>query len=213
MRLKMSRRTWAEAEVSPDVALALLESLRDADIPTEHLKHEDVQQSLPRRLGLSSVVEANIRRYAALSRDGGSLRAQEVGELFQLVSRRPDARSIFSDAGRRLAQEASKSRSGVRSIARGLPASVRRRMGLRGVSRIARQLAPDGEVRTELRPPGLIMNGGLLAQACGSDAGCLLLNAALERSLELYRAEEGPISHVECEGRGDPKCTWRPATA
>ena len=86
-------------------------------------------------------------------------------------------------------------------------------MGLRGVSRIARQLAPDGDVRTELRPTGLIMNGGLLAQACRSDAGCLLLNAALERSLELYRAEEGPISHVECEGRGDQKCTWRPATA
>ncbi|MEJ2335048.1 MAG: hypothetical protein P8Y26_05375 [Gemmatimonadales bacterium] len=158
-------------------------------------------------------VEANIRRYAALSRDGGSVRAQEVGELFQLVSRRPDARAVFSDAGRRLAQEASKRRGGVRSIARGLPAGVRRRMGLRGVSRIARQLAPDGDVRTELRPPGLIMNGGLLAQACRSDAGCLLLNAALERSLELYRAEEGPISHVECEGRGDQKCTWRPATA
>ena len=92
----MSRLTWGDAEVSPDVALALLEALRDADVPTEHLKHEDVQQSLPRRLGLSPVVEANIRRYAALSRDGGSIRAQEVGELFQLVSRRPDARSVFS---------------------------------------------------------------------------------------------------------------------
>lgn len=210
----MTKLTWAEAEVSPEVALALLESLRAADIPTEHLKHEDVQQSLPRRLGLSPVVEANIRRYSGLLRDGGSVRAQEVAELFQLVSRRPDARAVFSDAGRRLARKgASGRRSGTRSIARGLPSGVRRRMGLRGVSRLARQLAPEGTVRTELRPPGLIMNGSLLAQACRSDAGCLLLNAAFETSMELYGSEEGPISHVECEGRGDRKCAWRPATA
>lgn len=208
----MSKATWADAAVPPEVALALLESLRAADIPAEQLEDEDVQQSLPRRLGLSPVVEANIRRYAILSKDGGSLRAQEVGELFQLVSRRPDARSVFSEAGRRLAvRSASRRRGGARSIARGLPAGMRRRMGLRGVYLLARQLTPDGTVRMEIRPPGLVVNGGLLALACRSDAGCSMLNTAFEKSLELYRAGVGPISHVECEGRGDRRCTWRSA--
>ncbi len=208
----MSTVTWVAAEVAPEVGLALLESLRDADIPAEHLKNEDIHQSLPRRLGLSPVVEANIRRYAALSRDGGSISAREVGELFQLVSRRPDARQVFTAAGRRLAQsEATRRRRKARTISPALPAAVRRRLGLRGIYRIARQLAPDGTVHLEVRPPGLVMDGGLLARACRSDTGCLLLNAAFERCMELYRAAEGPISHVECEGRGDRRCLWRSA--
>jgi hypothetical protein len=207
----MNKVTWAEQTVPPEVALALLESLRAADIPTEHLKHEDVQQSLPRRLGLSPVVEANIRRYAALARDGGSLRAQEVGELLQLVSRRPDARKVFSSTGRRLARsELKRKRIGARSVAGGLPTGVRRRLGLKGVYRIARQLAPAGGVRVESKPPGLVVNGGLLAQACRSDAGCLLLNAAFEESMGIYRADEAHVAHVECEGRGDSRCLWVP---
>ena len=207
----MNTVTWAEDKVPPEVALALLESLRAADVPKEHLKHEDVQQSLPRRLGLSPVVEANIRRYAALARDGGSLRAQEVGELLQLVSRRPDAREVFSSTGRRLARSAlSRKRIGARSVAGGLPTGVRRRLGLRGVYRIARQLAPAGAVRIEAKPPELVVNGGLLARACRSDAGCLLLNAAFEESMGIYRADERQVAHVECEGRGDRRCLWVP---
>lgn len=193
----------------PDVALALLESLRAADLPTEQLKDEVVQQSLPRRLGLSPVVEANIRRYAELSRDGGSLRAQEVGELLQLVSRRPDARAVFASTGRRLARgELSRRRIGARSVAAGLPTGVRRRLGMRGLYRIARQLAPDGAVQVESKLPGLVVNGGLLARACRSDAGCQLLNAAFEESMGIFRADEGHVAHVECEGRGDSRCLW-----
>ncbi|UCG75211.1 MAG: hypothetical protein JSV95_10795 [Gemmatimonadota bacterium] len=206
----MNNVAWAEAEIDPQVALALLESLRAADIPTEHLKDEDLQQSLPRRLGLSPVVDANIRRYLALRREGGSLRAQEVGELFQLVSRRPDARAVFADAGRHLAHDSlSRHRRKARSIARGLPSAARRRLGLRSVLRLARQLAPGGLVRLELRPPSLAMEGGLIARACGSDAGCLLLNSAFEHSMETYAAVAGPVLHIECEGRGDRQCLWR----
>ena len=204
----MNSATWTEERIQPGVALALLESLRAADTPTEHLQDEDVQQSLPRRLGLSAVVETQMHRYAALMRDSGSLPAREVAELFRLVSRRPDARAVFTDTGRRLAVTDYSGRGhGMRPLARRLPSR------LRGVYRIAKQLTPDGTVRVEVRPPGLIVTGGLLAKVCRSDAGCLLLNAAFETSLEAFGAERGSIDHPECEGRGDRKCVWRPLPA
>lgn len=207
----MNNAPWTEERIQPGVALALLESLRAADTPTEHLQDENVHQSLPRRLGLSAVVETQMHRYAALMRESGSLPAREVAELFRLVSRRPDARAVFTDTGRRLAGTDYSGRGhGMRPLARRLPSRLRCRLGLRGVYRIAKQLTPDGTVRVQVRPPGLIVTGGLLARVCRSDAGCQLLNAAFETSLEAFGAGQGSIDHPECEGRGDRQCVWRP---
>ena len=159
--------TGSNGNVTPSIALTLLQSLQAADTPEERLKDEDVQQSLPRRLGLSTVVTTQIRRYAELDRDRGHLPAREVVELFQLVSRRPDAASVFASTGRRLAARDLRRRSrGVRWLGPRLPQPMRRLLCLRSVHRIARQLAPPGGARLEGKPPALVVRGGLLAQAC-----------------------------------------------
>src|SRR5690606_9092655 len=51
------------APVDPLLPLALLEAVRTRDKPREVLEDEDLAASLPRRLGLTSVVESQIRRY------------------------------------------------------------------------------------------------------------------------------------------------------
>ena len=54
---KTSRR------ISALVALTLLEVIRQQDLPTEVLESEDTSHTMPRRLGLSDVIDKQIRRY------------------------------------------------------------------------------------------------------------------------------------------------------
>ena len=72
------------------IALALLASLRDLDTPDdpEALAESDLPLNLRRRLGLSSVVVDQIRRYEQRK---GDVSAHEVASLFALIGRRPDA--------------------------------------------------------------------------------------------------------------------------
>ena len=51
-------------KVNPAIALALLHSLRATDTPDEVIEDESFRVSLPRRLGLNEVVDAQMRRYA-----------------------------------------------------------------------------------------------------------------------------------------------------
>ena len=50
--------------------LALLQSTRSHDRPGEVLEDEDLSASLPRRLGLSGVIESQIQRYETAARSG-----------------------------------------------------------------------------------------------------------------------------------------------
>ena len=61
-----SRSSNVEASrrrVQAIVALRLLEVMRDQDLPVEVLEEEDPAVTMPRRLGLSEVVERQIRSY------------------------------------------------------------------------------------------------------------------------------------------------------
>ena len=49
--------------ISAVVALTLLEVIKQQDIPSEVLESEDPTVTMPRRLGLSDVIEMQIRRY------------------------------------------------------------------------------------------------------------------------------------------------------
>ena len=52
------------------VGLRLLEVVRDRDLPTELLEEEDPARTIPRRLGLSDVVDRQIRAYGLMSGKG-----------------------------------------------------------------------------------------------------------------------------------------------
>src|SRR5690606_21126730 len=92
-----------EATIAPAVPLALLESVRAHDRPSEVLEDEDLTVSMPRRLGLTDVIDSQIRRYRANGRRAVPL--TEVADLFRLVLRRPDAEAILRAAGTMIGRE------------------------------------------------------------------------------------------------------------
>jgi hypothetical protein len=204
-----------QISASPLVALALLEAMRSADTPIETLEDEDVQRSLPRRLGLSDVVEGQIRRFRELTDRGGTTHAQQLADLFALVDRRTDAPVVFGRAGRWLvAHEVTrgKERAGMARLP--LPGAMRRRLALRAVRGVATLVSPGSAVTTESSPMGLTVAGCLPAYACGTSTGCGLITAAFGAALGAYDVEEArderdPVHHPLCESRGDAACIWR----
>ena len=60
----MKRTPEIDGRLSPGIALILLESLRELDTPPEVIEDEAFNISLPRRLGLSDVIDGQMRRYA-----------------------------------------------------------------------------------------------------------------------------------------------------
>lgn len=196
--------------VASSVALALLESLRAADTPADEAAlHEAILPlNLRRRLGLSSVVEGQIKRYSHLGGDGVS--AHEVASLFELISRREDATRVFSEAGRRLAQtDLGDRRLGARLGARALPHGARERLAWRRVRRIAKTVSPKARVHIRRRPTKLVVEECLPARAAEDGSGCSLLHGAIERILDEYRAGGARVVHEECESRASGCCLWR----
>ncbi len=82
------------------VGLRLLEMIRDQDLPAEILDAEDPTQTMPRRLGLSDVVDRQIRTYQKDVKKGVRLADSVVMGIFRLVIRRPDGDEVFYSAGR-----------------------------------------------------------------------------------------------------------------
>lgn len=196
--------------VASSVALALLESLRAADTPADEaaLYEAVLPLNLRRRLGLSSVIEGQIKRYSNLGGDGVS--AHEVASLFELISRRDDATRVFSDAGRRLAQtELDDRRLGARLSARALPHRARERLAWRRVRRLAKAVSPKSRVHVKRRPAKLVVEQCLPARAVQDGSGCSLLHGAIERIMDEYQAGGVRIVHEQCESRAGERCLWR----
>lgn len=200
------------ARTTPVVALALLEALRSSDTPEEVLEDEDVQQSLPRRLGLSEAVGTQIRRYRDLKDRKAEMSARELVDLLVLVARRPDAGPVFARAGAWLARRQLEEGGLRRSVARApLPDAVHRHLAFRTARSVARQVNPGAEVRIERKPPALVLEGSLPA-AAGVPEACRMVRAALATALSLHGLEAGAEDglHPLCESRGDSCCLWRP---
>lgn len=209
MRSRMAAETACfEGTVHPRIALAILEALRDTDTPDETLAHETFPRSLPRRLGLSGVVENQIRRYAGMRDRGAALEARELADLVRLVGRRPDAERVFTAAGRALVRSPLGGRGFVSAAVRLFPRGLRRRRLLRRMRRISRAVSPEAEIRDQAAAATLTVTGCLPARATGTEDGCRLLEAAFTACAERYRAGVGLV-HAECEGRGAPACVWR----
>ena len=71
--------------VSAVVALTILEVLRASDRPFEVFEEEDTSITMPRRLGLSDVVERRIRTYQEETKKGNKISDGEFGDLVRLV--------------------------------------------------------------------------------------------------------------------------------
>ncbi len=195
--------------MNPGIALVLLESMRDLDTPGEVLEDEAFSISLPRRLGLSDVIDGQMRRYVDMRKRRRQLEATEFADLLRLIARRPDAAAVFEAAGQRLGSEYVARAPRTAGIARRLaPSALRRRSMLRHLRRVAAAFSPGSAIRTAREEPTVSVDHCLPAAADDSGSACAMITAAFAACLEGL-GEVGPVVHPTCESRGDVTCTWQ----
>lgn len=188
--------------VAADVMVELLETLRQVDVPTEVLRHEDVSRTLPRRFGISGVIETQIKLQRDRARRGDRLPPEEVSALIQLVMRRPDSREIFFRAGASLAKRQ------VSARCRLLP----RRFRLRRIrKRIHRQLAKLFGRRMGgfiSGPFTLEMSASPFVDLDKSGNACQFISGFCQQALRDGVSAAWTVTENRCETKGEPSCRW-----
>ncbi|MGE0158448.1 MAG: hypothetical protein AB7T31_03495 [Gemmatimonadales bacterium] len=184
------------------MALRLLEVMRGLDSPKEVLEDEDPSRTMPRRLGLSDVVDRQIRTLREDVRRGARVSDDEVQGLIRLVVRRPDAEAVFNQAGRLLAER--RSAGWRRLLPRRMRLSLARTRARRGLHKLfGRPMGGFG------RGPFVIEGRALFLIACDpGGAACHLLSGFCEETIEHIMGGNARVTHTSCESRRDPLCRW-----
>jgi len=195
--------------VAPVLPLSLLESVRAHDRPGEILEDEDLATSLPRRLGLTGVIESQIQKYETARRRGRGVPVDEVADLIRLVLRRPDAEAIMREAGAQIGRRefARRSRHLARLI-RLLPRSLRARSIRRALLRMLRQVVGRGQLEVEHQPLVVRITGGFAAGADFGARACAIYGGAIEELLTLITGARRTLRHARCSAYDDC-CEWR----
>jgi hypothetical protein len=198
--------------VDPQLPLALLRAVRRQDTPAELLPDEDPEQSFPHRLGLSDVVERQIREFERLVRRRRNVEAPQVEALLRLIARRPDAETVFDAAGRSLARLTLQGAGRVRRLARHLPSPIRYRAAARALRSAHGSVLIAARATVHHSPFELRTDDALTARADPHGTACRLYGALATAVMELHGTEPGTVVHFACEARGDDSCVWQTAT-
>lgn len=201
-----SPSTSAQSErrrIQAVVALRLLEVMRDMDLPVELLEDEDPTRTIPRRFGLSDVVERQIRTHRDDVKRGVRLTDEDVKGLFRFVIRRPDGAQVFRRVGRLLAEHGKRG-----AWVRMLPAAVQYRAA-RGRARKTLKKLFGRQIGGFGRGPFVVEGRALffIDADPGGDA-CELLSGFLEEVLAQTMGAPARVTHSLCQGRGDDLCRW-----
>lgn len=185
------------------VGLRLLEVVRDRDLPTELLEEEDPARTIPRRLGLSDVVDRKIRAYGDDVRKGVHLMDQGITDLFTLVNRRSDSDEVFFNTGRELVEVHFPFRWG-----RVFPESIQYMFARTYLSwhlkhLFGRHILSFAEGPLNVEVQGLFFEGG---DPEGST--CYLISGICQRILEQIGHRSAEVGHTLCQARGDDRCRW-----
>ncbi len=191
----------ARPRVSAMVALTLLEVIQANDRPFEVFEEENTSVTIPRRFGLSDVVERRIRDYQVETKRGRKISDQEFGDLIRLVIKRPDARAILMECGVRLAGKFSRNPNW--TPRRLSVAIARRRVRRRLQALFGRRVGgfADGPFTLEGRSL-------LFMQSDPGGAACALVSGMCSATLKHVMPDAPSIDHTTCEARGDALCRW-----
>lgn len=197
-----------EGSVPAAFPLALLQAVRAHDHPGEVLEDEDLMVSLPRRFGLTGVVDTQIRRYESDDRSGRHVGLNEVASLIRLVMRRPDAETILRETGQRFARWRFQRRPKpfVPLLRRG-PAALALRSARRAGDRALRSLNAGSTVNAA-KPFTLQVTDAITARIDPSTNACTLLTGMMEEQLRLYTGDSHTVLHSRCAANGDDLCEW-----
>lgn len=185
--------------------LTLLEVLQSQDRPDEVLEDEDVSITMPRRLGLSEVVDRQIRNYRDAVRKRHRMSDAEARDLVQLVVRRPDAEDVFRVAGAKLAGRDGATPGRLRrALPRGLAFGlVRRRVRKRLKALFGRRIGGFAPGPFALEGRGLIF----IRSDPGGDA-CHFLTGLAQAVVNESLGDAYRVVHSQCQGRADGVCRW-----
>jgi hypothetical protein len=185
------------------VALALLQGLKDQDLPQEVLDDENLTLTLPRRLGLSNVVETQIRRFREDARKGRRITDQEITDLISLVGRRPDAAEVFLRVGADLHGRGD--RTGWRRL---LPGRLAHALARRRTRQRLRGLFGRRMISSEGSPFRLEALDDLLTVSDPKGDACAIVTGLAGTELSRVGAEAARLVHLHCRARGDDACVW-----
>ena len=197
-------RSRGKGKVAAVIGLSLLEVIRARDLPTEILAAEDPTQTMPRRLGLSEVVDLQIRRFSEQVKKRGRITDDEARDLFHLVLRRPDCEEVFFQAGELLAEKDGP----LKGVKRLYPERARYSLARRQIRKRLRALFG--------RSVGGLAHGSFTLEARGHffldmDPGgdaCHLLTGFVQTVLGRYLRRDVTVSHTTCQGHKDDLCRW-----
>ncbi|MDX1674174.1 MAG: hypothetical protein R3314_05155 [Longimicrobiales bacterium] len=187
----------------------MLESVRQHDRPSEVLEEEDLATSLPRRLGLTGVVESQIHRYRIARKRRERIPAEDVADLLRLVLRRPDAEAILVEAGHELARHHGRRLLyRIAGAARILPDAITSRIAKRSVRRLMQRLGADATLQITRGPLRIELRNAVTARADDTGTACTLYSAAIEEAVQHAIGRRPAVEHIACQGRGDRACVW-----
>lgn len=172
------------------------------DRPSEVFEEEDTSITMPRRLGLSDVVERQVRNYQEEVKRGRKISDGEFSNLVGLVIKRPDSEEVLLECGKRLASSPSGRRS--RFMPRRMAVAFARR-------HVRRRLkALFGRRIGGFAGGGFTMEGRalLFMQADPGGDACLLVSGLCSAVLGATIQGAPAVQHLACEARGDAFCRW-----
>lgn len=191
-----------QPRVAAQVALSLLEALRSVDSPGEKLENEVVARTIPRRLGLSEVVERQIELYREYARQGRKLSDEELADFTRLVKKRPDAARVFCEMGLKLAEKHMPGRKWW------LPRVLRFRMVRRATRRTLRKLFGQRVGGFVSGTFSLEVSASPLVQLDPTGDACELVTGFCQRAVGMGVGGDLKVVKQSCETQGDRVCKW-----
>jgi predicted hydrocarbon binding protein len=195
--------------VNARIPLSLLEAIRRIDTPMDPTETEYVTELRNKRLGLSDTVYTQIRRYNDAMKRGQRIPFAEAEGLGTLIGRRPDAATLFHNAGEILAQTIYESISATtRGTIRTLPGFMSRPLALKQIKDVSGKffegtLERTGSFLTLRVPDSVTVNGA------PRSVGCVFYETAFRDLLKMLIDSGEQVDHVHCAQRGEGACEWR----
>jgi len=190
--------------VASVVGLSLLEVIRELDLPTEILASEDPSQTMPRRLGLSEVVDQQIRIFREQVRKRERITDQRARDLFHLVLRRPDSDLVFLQAGELLTGK----QKPLRGLKRLYPEKFRYALARRDTQKRIKALFGRQVGGFAHGPFALEAQGHFLLEMDPGGDACALITGLSQAILSRFLRRQVEVSHTMCQGRKQELCRW-----
>ena len=194
----------SKRRVSSVVGLSLLEVIRAFDLPTEVLASEDPTQTMPRRLGLSDVVDQQIRLFRDQVRRREKITDQQAQDLFHLVLRRPDSEEAFLKAGELLVEDIRP----LRTFRRLYPQKARYSLSRRETRKAMKSLFGRAIGGFAHGPFTIEAKGHFLLEMDPGGDACALLTGLSQTILRGCLGRKVNVRHSSCEARKQDLCRW-----